>query len=176
MGGDLGQLTQVAGRWQLRFTRSLPHPPAKVWKAITRPEHLAAWFPAGIEGERAAGAKLRFPFPNDEGPTAEGEMLIYAEPDVLEFRWGDELLRFELEPEDDGCVLTFLNTFDELGKAARDAAGWHVCLDVLGHHLLDEQPPWSPEERWKPLNDRYAELFGPQAATIGPPGSHPEAG
>jgi len=24
-----------------------------------------------------------------------------------------------------------LDTIDELGKAARDGAGWHACLDVL---------------------------------------------
>ena len=50
------------GRWQLRFERRLTHPQEKVWRAITDPEHLAAWFPSTIEGERAAGARLRFSF------------------------------------------------------------------------------------------------------------------
>ena len=27
--------------------------------------------------------------------------------------------------------LTLINRFDEIGKAARDAAGWHACLDAL---------------------------------------------
>ena len=34
-------------------------------------------------------------------------------------------------PDGDGCVLTLINRFDEIGKAARDAAGWHACLDAL---------------------------------------------
>ena len=72
----------------------------------------------------------------------DGEMLTFDPPARLEFRWGEERLRFELAPEGDGCVLTFVNTFDDLGKAARDAAGWHVCLDVLGHYLAGETPPW----------------------------------
>ncbi len=109
----------------------------------------ASWFPADIEGERAAGAALRFLFRNGEAPDGDGEMLVYDPPSVLEFRWDDEQLRFELEPQPDGAgtVLTFVNTFDELGKAARDAAGWHVCLEFLGYQLAAETPPWSNVER-----------------------------
>ena len=38
----------------------------------------------------------------------------------------------------------------EVGKAARDAAGWHACLDILGHHLAGEKPPWSPRRALGP--------------------------
>lgn len=68
-------------------------------------------------------------------------MITYDPPTVLEYSWGEETLRFELEPDEQGSVLTFVNTFDELGKASRDAAGWHACLDVLGYHLRGEEPP-----------------------------------
>jgi uncharacterized protein YndB with AHSA1/START domain len=165
----LGTLDKIDGRWQLRFTRRLKHPPAKVWRALTEPEHLSAWFPTAIEGERAAGARLRFVFPNDEAPPTDGEMVAYEPPSLLEFRWGEELLRFELRPDGDGSVLTFVNTFDELGKAARDAAGWHTCLDLLERELDGERPPWAPGERWKEVHPSYVERFGPEAATIGPP-------
>lgn len=167
----LGELQNLDGRYQLRFRRSLGHPPEKVWRALTEPEHLRAWFPADIEGERAAGARLRFVFRHDEGDPSEGEMRVYDPPSVLEFRWGDELLRFELEPEGDGTVLTFLNTFDELGKAARDAAGWHTCLDVLAYELGGETPPWPHRERWAEVHGGYVERLGPEASTIGPPES-----
>jgi len=164
-----GQLEQIAGRWQLRFVRPLPHPPEKVWRALTEPEHLAAWFPAEIHGERAAGAALRFVFPGGEGPPLDGEVILYDPHSVLEYRWGDETLRFELRPEGEGCVLTFVNTLDEVGKAARDGAGWHGCLDALGYHLAGEEPPWTPVERWQQLHPGYVERFGPDTSTIGPP-------
>ncbi len=166
-----GRLEQRDGRWQLRFRRKLPHPPEKVWRALTEPEHLAAWFPTDIEGERATGAALRFVFRNGEGPTIDGEMLSYDPPSVLEFRWGGDELRFELQPDGAGSVLIFLNTFDELGKAARDAAGWHGCLDVLGYHLNDEEAPWTPTVRWQHVHQSYVERFGPDASSIGPPAS-----
>jgi hypothetical protein len=68
--GDLDQLDD--GRWQLRFTRVLSHPVEKVWRAITEPDHLAHWFPTTIEGERAAGAPLRFSFEEDQWPARDG--------------------------------------------------------------------------------------------------------
>jgi uncharacterized protein YndB with AHSA1/START domain len=165
----LGTLRQVDDRWQLRFTRTLPHPPAKVWRAITEPEHLRAWFPTEIHGERAAGAALRFVFPGGEGPPLDGRMLAFDPPSLLEFLWGEETLRFELAPDGDGTRLTLVNTFDEQGKAARDAAGWHSCLDLLERRLAGEQPPWDPRERWEQVHPAYVERFGPAAATIGPP-------
>ena len=166
-----GRLEGQGHRWELQFVRRLPHPPEKVWRALTEPEHLAAWFPAEIHGDRAPGAKLRFVFPNGEGPPSDGEMLAYDPPSLLELRWGDETLRFELRPESEGCVLTLVNAFDELGKAARDAAGWHTCLDVLHYHLSGDQPPWTPPERWAEVHETYTERFGPEASTIGPPES-----
>ena len=175
-----GTLEQAGGRWRLRFVRTLPHRREKVWRALTEPAHLAAWFPADIEGERAAGARLRFVFRNGEGPPGEGEMVAFDPPSVLELRWGDELLRFELEPVGDdaaeGCVLTLLDTFDELGKAARDAAGWHTCLDLLAIHLAGEEPRWDQMERWAQVHPGYVERLGPEASTIGPPEAPAAAG
>jgi uncharacterized protein YndB with AHSA1/START domain len=165
-----GELEQVGDRWQLRFTRRLRHSPVKVWRALTESRHLAAWFPTDIQGERAAGARLRFVFRTNEGPSIDGQMLVFDPPTTLEFRWGsDETLRFEFLPDGEGCLLTFVNTFSERGKAARDAAGWHTCLDFLACHL-DEQPaPFTSQERWQAVHPTYAERFGPAAATIGPP-------
>jgi uncharacterized protein YndB with AHSA1/START domain len=169
MLGELGELHHLDGRYQLRFRRRLRHSPEKVWRALTEPDQLRTWFPADIEGELAAGAPLRFVFRNGEGPPTDGQMIVYDPPSVLEFRWNEELLRFELQPDGDGCVLTFVNTFDELGKAARDAAGWHTCLDVLEHELAGEEPPWAPPDRWQEVHTSYVESLGPEASTIGPP-------
>jgi uncharacterized protein YndB with AHSA1/START domain len=175
MEAELGTLERAGERWRLTYVRDLQHPPTTVWRAITEPEHLRAWFPSDIEGDRAAGAKLRFPFREEEGPTLEGEMLVFDEPRLLELRWGDDLLRFELEAVGGGCRLTFVNTFDEQGRAARDAAGWHVCLDALAAALDRGPAVGSPtsdapaaKTPWRPLNERYTERFGPEAATIGP--------
>jgi uncharacterized protein YndB with AHSA1/START domain len=165
----LGELHDLDGRWQLRFTRRLPHPPQKVWRAVTEPEHLASWFPTEVRGDRRAGAPLTFVFPDAEGPTMTGEMITYQPPALLEFTWGEDRLRFELAPEGDGTVLTMFSTFDQLGRAARDGTGWHACLDLLEYDLAGQTPPWEPGSRWVELHPSYVEGFGPEAATIGPP-------
>lgn len=164
-----GQLEQSDGSWRLRFIRSLPHPPEKVWRALTEPEHLEAWFPTTIEGELATGATLRFSHRNAPLPAMEGEMLAYEPHSVMEFRWGPDTLRFTLEPDGSGTKLTLVDTLEELGKAARDGAGWHACLDQLAYHLDGAEPPWTSPERWEQVHGSYVEEFGPEAAAIGPP-------
>jgi uncharacterized protein YndB with AHSA1/START domain len=168
-----GTLEQTGDQWRVRFTRALPHAPEKVWRALTEAEHLVAWFPTTITGDLTDGAPLRFEFRDGEGPPFDGKMVTCDPPRVMEFFWGDDLLRFELEPTEQGTILTLTDTLEELGKAARDAAGWHYCLDRLGFALAGT--PRDPDDSWKALNDRYIEQFGPEAATIGPPEGHPEA-
>jgi uncharacterized protein YndB with AHSA1/START domain len=168
---DQGQLERGEDQPRLRFTRRLAHPPARVWRALTEPEHLAAWFPTTIEGARVVGAPLRFEHTDNASPPMEGEMLAFEPPSLLELRWGGEdILRFELRADgQDGCLLLFTATFEELGKAARDGAGWHACLDLLGYRLDDQDAPWSSADRWRQVRGGYIERFGADASRIGPP-------
>jgi uncharacterized protein YndB with AHSA1/START domain len=165
---DLGRLSTEGERHRLSFTRFLPHPPEKVWRAITEPQHLSAWFPARVDGDRQSGAPLRFVFEHGEGPPSDGVVEVFDPPRVFAFTWGPETLRFELEAADGGTVLTFVNGFDELGKAARDAAGWHVCLERLAADLSGQPYTADPVARWKSLNRLYVDALGPEAATLGP--------
>jgi uncharacterized protein YndB with AHSA1/START domain len=157
------------GRWQLRFTRTLPYPREKVWRALTEPDELAHWFPTTIEGERAPGAHLTFSFPDGRAAPIEGEMLAYEPASFLELRWGPDVLRLELKEVEDGTELTLLDTLEERGKAARDGAGWHACLDALEASLRGEAEPRDQMSVWSEVHPRYVDRFGPEAATIGPP-------
>jgi uncharacterized protein YndB with AHSA1/START domain len=169
-GNVNGELENVGGgKWRLRFTRSLTHSPEAVWRAITELDELKAWFPDGIKGDFTVGSTLTFG--SRQVGEFTGEVLSVDPPKSLEYTWGTDVLRFEIEPTDTGCVLTLLDTIDEVGKAARDGAGWHVCLDKLELFLDGDEPAWSDGEHWKELYASYVETFGPEAATIGPPGT-----
>jgi uncharacterized protein YndB with AHSA1/START domain len=162
-----GTLEQTDGGPRLRFARRLPHPPEKVWRALTEPEHLQAWFPDTIVVEDwTPGAPLRFEHPDF---SFDGEVLAVEEGSLLEFSWGPDVLRFELRPDGDGTLLVLMDTLETVGKAARDGAGWHVCLDRLEHHLNGTAPDGGPGDRWREVHGTYVEQFGPEAATIGPP-------
>jgi uncharacterized protein YndB with AHSA1/START domain len=172
VSSEYGTVEQLpSGRWQLRFTRTLPNSQSKVWRAITEPQHLAQWFPTTIEGERAAGASLRFSFPSGDLPPFDGEMITFEPESALELRWGPDIVRIELRPVEGGTELTLLDTLEERGKAARDGAGWHGCLNALEAALRGEAEPRRHMDSWSQLNPRYVERFGPEAATIGPPGT-----
>jgi uncharacterized protein YndB with AHSA1/START domain len=163
---DLGILEQTGDRWRLRFTRHLRQSPATVWRAISEPEHLEAWFPQRIVGAWSVGAPLTFA---SQYGDFDGEVLAYEPPALVEFRWGTDTIRLEVVGDgSEGSVLTLLDTFDEHGKAARDAAGWHACLDMLGDHL--EQRPAAPAmDRWQAVHPRYVQSLGAEASRIGPP-------
>lgn len=173
-----GTLEQVGDRWQLRFVRRLSHRPETVWRALTEERHLSAWFPTTIEGKLRPGEQLVFRHRDVALPPVHGEMLACEPPRLLEFTWGfgdvdgearPEWSRFELQPEGEGCILTFTTTYDKVGKSARNGAGWHACLENLERDLAGRGPAPDPAENWKKLNRRYAERFGPEAATLGPP-------
>ena len=164
-----GDLDKIGDRWRLRFERELAHPVEKVWRAITEPEHLEAWFPQRVVGSWTAGAPLRFESADDGSDAFDGEVLACDPPSLLEFRWGSDTIRLELAEHGSGCVLTLTDTIDELGKAARDGAGWHTCLDLLEHDLEGVAPPWASGERWREVHPAYVESFGAEASAIGPP-------
>lgn len=166
---DTATLHETPAGPQLRFIRRLPHPPATVWRAITQPEHLKAWFPDTIEVTSwTPGATLHF---RHEGGlySFDGTVGEVSPERVLEFTWGPDTIRLELEPDGEGTRLTLLDTLEAVGKAARDGAGWHVCLDELIHHLDGTAPAQTSSDRWRAVHPDYVSALGPEAATIGPP-------
>jgi uncharacterized protein YndB with AHSA1/START domain len=174
---DFGELDRSGQAWRLRFVRQLAHTPERVWRALTEPAELEAWFPSTIDGERASGAKLTFRFRNGEAETMPGVMLACDPPRLLEFMWGTDQVRFELEPTAQGTQLTLWDTLDANGKAARDGAGWHTCLAGL-LALLDGAGATADRlvPSWADVHPLYQERFGSEASTIGPPEGHPAAG
>jgi uncharacterized protein YndB with AHSA1/START domain len=162
-----GKLEQAGAQWRLRFEHELAHAPEKVWRALTEHDHLQAWFPHTIVGEWTVGAPLRFQSKHGD---FDGEVLAFQPPTLLEFRWGPDTIRFELAPAGgDRCTLTLLDTLQELGKAARDGAGWDACLEALADELDGRAGAGPSRERWAQVHPGYVEAFGPEASTIGPP-------
>ncbi|KOU09352.1 hypothetical protein ADK86_01170 [Streptomyces sp. NRRL F-5755] len=155
---DNATLYLEGARPVLRFERVLPRPPEEVWRALTDREELAVWFPSVIDGAGpeawAAGAPLTFTFPGGEGPALTGEVLEADRPRLLAYTWGGETLRFELSPRPDGGTRLVFTYRSVPGTAARNAAGWQVCLA-----RLTDGPAQAPD--WQPLFDGYVTAFEP---------------
>ena len=156
----------------LHFERRLPHPRDAVWRAITEPSELAHWFPSHVEVDLRVDGAMRFEFENmplDAPSTMTGRVTELDPPRLFAFFWGDDHLRFELEPtdRDEACILRFTVVLGATDKAARDAAGWHVCLDGLARHLDDSsgQRPFTPET-WREHYAEYSRRGLPTGAQV----------
>ncbi len=166
-----GAYETIENRPALRFERRLPHPVDVVWRAITEPGELAHWFPSRVEvDELRSGAEMTFRFENmplDAPSTMNGRVTEFDPPRLLEFFWGEDHLRFELEPvggSEQACVLRLTVLLDAREKAARDGAGWHVCLDRLERRLGGAEA--GGREDWRDLYEAYQRRGVPAGAPI----------
>ena len=149
----------------VQLERHLSDPPEIVWRALTERDQLRSWFPSDVVvsgGRWEVGAAITFEFPPEViDMTLTGEVLEVDEPNLLVFTWGEETLRFELSREDDGTRLVLI---DELpaGVAARNAAGWDVCLDRLADLKPGEDVWQSRFETWQSRFENYVAAFEPE--------------
>ncbi|NUT33237.1 MAG: SRPBCC family protein [Hamadaea sp.] len=150
-------------RWTLVFVKDLAHPPERVWAALTEPGQVSAWAP--FRADRDLSAPGRTTLAMVDGDTTvdlPAEILRSEPPKLLEYKWGDDLLRWELTPTEAGTRLTLHHTVGGRDLLAKVAAGWHLCL-LVAEKLLDGAPipPIRGQEAlgygWRDLHDEYAE-------------------
>jgi uncharacterized protein YndB with AHSA1/START domain len=167
---DPGPLTDaVADGPTLIFVRDLKHPPVTVWAALTDPERLDRWAPfAAARPLDTVGDTTLTMIDGDTRMDTPATVRRAEAPTLLEYTWGDDLLRWELEPLGAGTRLTLRHTLVRPEMIAMVAAGWHLCL-VVAEHLLDGQPigvirgAGAREYGWDDLRAGYAERFGIEA-------------
>jgi len=153
-------------RATLVFVRRLRHSTADVWAALTDPEQLLQWAP--FTADRDLGhlgpATLTM---SDDPDLAGTDLALPANvtrcepPMLLEYTWGDDVLRWQLEAHEGGTRLTLQHTTDDPTMVPKVAAGWHLCLDVA-ERLLDGHPVGpivgaaAMDHGWPALHDAYA--------------------
>ena len=171
---DRGTYIEYGGRPAVRFQRSCPCAMERVWAAVTEPEELSHWFPSTVTIELWAGGKITFSDDPHLEPTT-GAILLFDPPRRLAFSWYVDELHFELESVGDtDCQLTLINVLEARDTAARNAAGWSVCLAELDKHLagkLTKGPHSDTAEPWRPYYEAYLADGMPSGAPI--PGVEP---
>lgn len=133
----------------LRFERRLAYPVDEVWEAIVQPERLAEWwlpFDADISIDLRPGGQMVMTAAGDEPMTMTFEILRVEPPLLLEHTHVDEgsMLRWELEPDDAGCVLR-LSHFVTDPAVAIDRGylvGLHQSLERLRPCLAGAPIAW----------------------------------
>lgn len=145
----LARVEKVAEGFLAVFERDLPHATQDVWAYLTDNNKLQRWFSELRAAELGAGGHLTFDM--GDGTFEKMEILDYEEGEVLEYTWGEDVVRFELSPEENGTRLLLIEEISALTPhTPRDLAGWHVCLDVIaalldGREVPDRKTMWEAE-------------------------------
>ena len=164
-----GTYEEIEGRPALRFERSFKHPVERVWRAVSDPEEMHRWFPATVTLDLRPGGAMSFEFDDPDAPTTTREITELDPPRLLAFSWGDDLLRFELEPQGEGSRLVFIHFLSQRDEAARNAAGWDMCLRELDRHVAGgpaSAPGIGVTPEWRDLYDGYVGSGMPSGAPI----------
>jgi uncharacterized protein YndB with AHSA1/START domain len=152
--------------WTLVLVRELHHPPAKVWQALTDPQHLREWAPFDADRSLDSPGAVKLTTVGAPTPQVSETIVKQAEaPKLLQYSWGDMDLKWQLEPLGKGTRLTLWHNIDRR-YISWGAAGWHICFDVLDRFLAGEPigrmvgMATMKFEGWQRLQREYATQFG----------------
>ncbi len=166
---DLGTSIEYLGRPAVRFERVYPHSIDRVWSAVTEPDELAHWFPASVAIEGRPGGSITFSG-DPHAPDRTGRVLVFEPRRRLAYTWGDDELRFDLEELSGGhCRLTLVNVLSDRSQAARNGAGWVVCLAELDKHVGGQEtrgPHSDSALEWQPVYDAHVAAGLPAGADV----------
>jgi uncharacterized protein YndB with AHSA1/START domain len=161
------QVRKDGEKWTLVLVRELRHSPDKVWQALTDPAHLREWAPFEADGSLGTvGSRVKLTTVGAPRPQVSETRVTRADaPRLLEYNWGGQDIRWELEAFGGGTRLTLFHNINR-HFISMGAAGWHICFDVM-ERLLAGQPigrivgPAAMQVGgWQRLNAEYASQFG----------------
>jgi uncharacterized protein YndB with AHSA1/START domain len=164
-------------KWTLILVRELRHPPAKVWQALTEPVQLREWAPFDADRNLGVLGPAKLTTVGTPTPQVSETSVKRAEaPRLLEYSWGGNDIRWELEPLGNGTRLTLWHSIDRR-FVSMGAAGWHICFDVLDRFLAGQPigrivAGEAMKFGWQRLNVEYANQFGVEVPNWPPKDPH----
>ncbi|MGI5493097.1 SRPBCC domain-containing protein [Microtetraspora malaysiensis] len=160
-----------------RYERRLARPLDAAWHAVTDPAEIERWGGARTELDLRPGGQ--FVSHHQGGHRVEDRVLRAEPPHLFEHTYFKDVnpgavVTWRLQEADTGSLLTFTHRLpmDDVRAAAegiaagddprtilaRNGAGWHHVLDMLGAYLSGQSLPWSPQEQ-QALQRHYATLI-----------------
>ncbi len=155
-----GEIRKVGDSYEIVFQRRLKKPIEKVWAALTVPERIADWFAEmSFVPEARLGARVELRFDDPPYQIATGEVVAFEPPRLFAWTWPDpdhpdSVVRCELVPDGDGCILTFSQSGMAVRHLTGTASGWHVFLEGLEGAAEGIRTPGSME-RERALRPAY---------------------
>ncbi|MFE5285262.1 SRPBCC domain-containing protein [Nocardia sp. NPDC056611] len=138
---------------RIELDQFYPHPPAKVWRALTTPELMGQWMMRPVGFEPVVGTVFEMttqPMPGQNfSGEIRGRVLAVVEPELLTLTWNDAkaeqetgwVISWTLRPEGHGTRVLFSHSGfdpeDPVMQRARSimGGGWRGMHDRLGSVL-----------------------------------------
>ncbi|MDP2014622.1 MAG: SRPBCC domain-containing protein [Actinomycetota bacterium] len=159
----------IDGRPAVQFELDLDYSAQRVWEAVTDTQQLQQWFPSTLTFDPFVGGVVDFSG-DPEIKDLKGIVLKLEAQRALGFTWGDNELRFSVE------MLTLSRTRFRLSnllgsrkEAARNAAGWQVCLgqlEVLLSQGHADGPHGDAGAHWQQIYEAYVAAGFPHGVQI----------
>jgi uncharacterized protein YndB with AHSA1/START domain len=179
------ELARFIDRWTVEYVRTYPHPIQRVWRAITDPAEISAWFWTASFDLRVGG---EFRFGPEDGDM-HGVFEIVDPPRLVRFKGPfpetnpQGYMQFTLTDVPAGTRMTFVQHFtpglvphpelsaDPADHPAADVnpwragtlAGWHLAFEALRDQLDGIRPKHVAleESEWLPLYRRHMLQYQP---------------
>jgi uncharacterized protein YndB with AHSA1/START domain len=126
----------------IAFDFDLPHPPEKVWRALTDPALLAEWLLPAVDFKLEPGAAFRFktqPYPGWDG-TVQCRVVEIQPHRKLVYTWSvpflDTVVTFTLTPTASGTRLSLVQSGFKPDQK-REFRGARYGWKMMGGKLVD---------------------------------------
>lgn len=123
---------EISPCYTVTFHRERPHPPARIWRAITDPREVTEWMDCPVQIELRVGGAYHVDF--GEHGRIDGVIVRVAEQSNLAYVWGVSVVEWHLQPTPRGCAYTFTHHGQPPGLVPDEggiAAGWEAWLGAL---------------------------------------------
>jgi uncharacterized protein YndB with AHSA1/START domain len=145
---DLGQIHRAGDTIEVVFHRRYARPVEKVWAALTVPERISDWFANTSIDRLEVGGAIDLDF-KDENYRSKGRIEIYDPMRTFAWTWSEldgsktSLVRWDLEPDGDGCKVTLTHSGLTPAEGSDVGPGWHAHLQAIEDAADGVSTPWS---------------------------------
>lgn len=161
-----GTVSQEAQRTAVTLVREYPLEDWGLWKFLTERDLVKQWFPNEYTFEPWDGGALIFHDQYDLD-TEGGAVIQYEAPHYLSFTWGENEVSYTVDTLEGNKVrFTLTDTLANEDEAARNAAGWELCIKNLDELIAGQSTSPFSWDSWKEFYVAYQGQGFPSGAEI----------
>jgi uncharacterized protein YndB with AHSA1/START domain len=145
---DLGEIRRNGETIEVVFRRRYARPIEKVWAALAVPERISDWFANTTIDRLQVGGVIDLDF-KDENYRSTGRITIYEPMRTFAWTWSEpdgsktSLVRWDLEPDGDGCKVTLTHSGLTPAEGPDVGPGWHAHLQAIEDAADGMPTAWS---------------------------------